>query len=122
MGELRMGVNETRFAEIIWANAPIPATELARFGEQEFNWKKTTSYTVLKRLCNKGIFQHQSGVVTVLISREKFYSIQSENFVEETFQGSLPAFLAAFTARRSLSKEDVAQLRKMVEEYEEEKS
>lgn len=121
MGELQMGVNETRFAEIIWANAPITATELAKFGEQEFNWKKTTSYTVLKRLCNKGIFQNQNGVVTVLISREKFYSIQSENFVEETFKGSLPAFLAAFTARRSLSKEDVAQLRKMVEEYEEEK-
>lgn len=118
MGELQMGVNETRFAEIIWDRAPITTTELAKLGEQVFGWKKTTTYTVLKRLCNKGIFKSENAMVTVLISRESYYSIQSENFVEDTFQGSLPAFLTAFTARRSLKPEEVEELRKMVEEYE----
>ncbi len=118
MGDLQMGVNETRFAELIWERAPIATTELAKLGAEVFGWKKTTTYTVLKRLCGKGIFRTDQGLVTVLISRESYYSIQSENFVEDTFQGSLPAFLTAFTARRSLSSEEVAQLRKMVEEYE----
>lgn len=119
MGKMQMGAVESRFADIIWKNEPISSSELAKRSEEELKWKKTTSYTVLKRLCDKGIFQNLKGVVTSLISREEFYSMQSENFVEETFHGSLPAFLAAFTARKSLKPEEVAQLRRMVEEYEE---
>lgn len=120
MADLQMGVIESRFADIIWSNEPLSSTELAKRSEEELKWKKTTSYTVLKRLCDKGIFQNQKGTVTSLLSREEFYSLQSEKFVDETFNGSLPAFLAAFTSRKSLSPEEIAHLRHMVEEYEEE--
>ncbi len=118
MSELQMGAIETRFAEMIWQNEPISSAELAKMAETELMWKKTTSYTVLKRLCDKGIFQNVKGTVTSLISREDFVSLQSEKFVDETFSGSLPAFLAAFTKRKALSPEEVAELRRMVAEYE----
>ncbi len=120
MTNLQMGAIESRFADIIWMNEPISSTELAKRSEEELNWKKTTSFTVLKRLCEKGIFQNNKGTVTSVISRKEFYSLQSEKFVNETFDGSLPAFLAAFTARKNLTPEEVAQLRRMIEEYEEE--
>ena len=120
MGELQMGVIESRFADIIWLNEPVATTELVKLSQQELNWKKTTTYTVLKRLCDKGIFRNDNGTVTSVISKSDFYSVQSEKFVDETFGGSLPAFLAAFTARKSLTREEVTELRKMVAEYEEE--
>ena len=120
MRELQMGVIESRFADIIWGNEPISTSELTRRSEELLNWKKTTSYTVLKRLCDKGIFQNKKGTVTSLISRDEFYSVQSEKFVDETFDGSLPAFLAAFTARKALTPDEVAELRRMIDEYEEE--
>ena len=120
MSEMQMGVIESRFADIIWQNEPVATTELVKLSQQELNWKKTTTYTVLKRLCDKGIFRNDNGIVTSVISKSDFYSVQSEKFVDETFGGSLPAFLAAFTARKSLTREEVAELRKMVAEYEEE--
>lgn len=120
MSELQMGVIESRFADIIWQNEPIATTQLVKISEQELKWKKTTTYTVLKRLCDKGIFQNNKGTVTSLISKREFYSVQSEKFVDETFGGSLPAFLAAFTARKSLTREEVDELRRMVSEFEEE--
>lgn len=119
MAELQMGVIESRFADIIWQNEPLSSTELAKRSEEELKWKKTTSFTVLKRLCDKGIFQNNKGVVTSVISRGEFYSMQSEKFVEETFDGSLPAFLTAFTARKNLTAAEVAELRRIVEEYKE---
>lgn len=120
MSELQMGVIESRFADIIWQNEPIATTELVKMSEKELNWKKTTTYTVLKRLCDKGIFRNDKGSVTSVISKNEFYSVQSEKFVDETFGGSLPAFLAAFTARKSLTREEVSELRRMVSEFEEE--
>ncbi len=119
MSDLSMGSAESRFADIIWENEPITSTELSKKSNELLGWKKSTSFTVLKRLCEKGIFQNQKGTVTSLISRNGFYSAQSEKFVEEIFDGSLPAFLAAFTARRTLSEKDVEALRRMVSEYEE---
>lgn len=89
---LNLGAVESRFADIIWDNEPISSTELAKQSEALLQWKKSTSFTVLKRLCDKGIFQNQKGTVTSLISRDEFRSLQSEEFVEETFNGSLPAF------------------------------
>ena len=118
MLKLQMGAFESRFADIIWENEPITAAQLARFGQAELNWKKTTSYTVLKRLCDKGIFQNDNGTVTSCLSRDEFRARQSENFVKNTFGGSLPAFLAAFTSRQALSQEDVTELRRMVAEFE----
>ncbi len=116
--DLTMGALETRFADIIWDNEPLSSSELIRQSEKLLGWKKSTSFTVLRRLCAKGIFQNQNGIVTSLISREEFFAAQSQRFVEETFQGSLPAFLAAFTSHKALSAEEVAQLRRLVAEYE----
>jgi len=119
MNDYQMGVIESRFAEIIWNNEPISSTELVKICEQEFKWKKSTTYTVLKRLCEKGIFQNIKGTVTSLITKEEFYSHQSERFVEETFDGSLPAFLAAFTSRKKLSRQDINEIRQMIDKYKE---
>ena len=114
MSELRMGAIESRFADMIWENEPVPSPELVKLAERELNWKKSTTYTVLKRLCERGIFQNQGGIVTSLISRQDFYAVQSEKFVEETFSGSLPAFLAAFTTRKKLSEEEIAELQALI--------
>ena len=119
MSDIGLGAVESRFADIIWENEPISSSEIVRLAEQKLKWKKSTTYTVLKRLCDKGIFENNKGTVTALISRQEFYSMQSERFVSETFNGSLPAFLAAFTARKTLSQEEIAELRRMVAEYEE---
>ena len=117
MKEYQLGAVESRFADIIWENEPISSAELAKRSEELISWKKSTTYTVLKRLCDKGIFQNVKGTVTSLVSKQEFYSLQSEKVVEETFDGSLPAFLAAFTSRKKLTTKEVAELRKMVEEY-----
>ncbi len=119
MSDYQMGVIESRFAEMIWDSEPISSTELAKRSEEVLSWKKSTTYTVLKRLCDKGFFQNNRGTVTSVISRQEFYSMRSEKFVEEAFHGSLPAFLAAFTARKNLTPEEVEHLRRMVAEYEE---
>ena len=119
MRDYQMGTIESKFADIIWESEPIYSAELAKRSEALFGWKKSTTYTVLKRLCDKGIFQNQKGTVTSLLSRQEFYSVQSERFVEDTFSGSLPAFLAAFTARKNLTPEEVEHLRRMVAEYDE---
>lgn len=115
MSELKMGTAESRFADIIWANEPITSGELAKLANKEFEWKKTTSFTVLKRLCERGIFQNQNGIVTSLISREEFYVRHSQNYVEETFGGSLPAFLAAFGSRKKLSEKEIDELQKIID-------
>ncbi len=119
MSDIQLGVIEAKFADIIWQNEPIQSSELVKRSESELGWKKSTTFTVLRRLSEKGIFQNNGGMVTSLISRDEFYSMQSEKFVEDTFGGSLPAFLAAFTKRKALTKEELFELRRMVEEYEE---
>lgn len=120
MSDYQMGAIESRFADLIWEKEPISSTELAKQSETLFQWKKSTTYTVLKRLCDKGIFQNDGGTVTSRISRRDFYAMQSERFVRDAFDGSLPAFLSAFTARKGLTAEEVKHLRRLVEEYEEE--
>ena len=119
MGDLQMGAVESRFADIIWENEPISSSDLAKKAEALLNWKKTTSFTVLKRLCDKGIFKNERGTVTSLISRGEFFSIQSEQFVEDNFNGSLPAFFAAFTSRNKLTQKEADELRRMISSYEE---
>ncbi len=117
MTDYQMGAVESRFADIIWENEPITSGQLAKKCEELFKWKKSTTYTVLKRLCDKGIFKNEGGTVTSVISRGDFYSARSEKFIEETFDGSLPAFLAAFTSKKKLSADEVAELRRLVDEY-----
>ena len=117
MSHKKMGVLESRFADYIWNNEPIPSGQLVKMAEKELSWKPTTSYTVLKRLCERGIFQNQGGVVTSLISREEFYARQSELFVEDTFAGSLPAFLAAFGSRKKMSEAEIEELKKIIDGF-----
>ncbi len=119
MSDYQMGAVESKFADIIWENEPISSTELSKRSEEILKWKKSTTYTVLKRLCDKGIFQNIKGTVTSLISKQEFYSLQSEKFVEETFDGSLPAFLAAFSKRKKLSADEISEIRKMIDSYKE---
>ena len=119
MEELKLGVVETVFADIIWQNEPLSSGELVKLCEKELSWKKSTTYTVLKKLCERGIFQNEKGIVSSKISKGDFVSIQSEKFVEDTFGGSLPAFFAAFTKRKNLTKDEVAELRKMIDDFEE---
>lgn len=115
MSDLRMGTAEARFADIIWEKEPITSGQLAKIGLAEFNWKKTTSHTVINRLCDRGLFKKENGVVTSLISREEYYARHSEAYVEETFGGSLPAFLAAFGSRKKLSDREIDELQKLIE-------
>lgn len=120
MSEMRLGMVEAHFADIVWENAPLTTRELTALCAKELNWKRTTTYTVLKKMCDRGIFAMNNSLVTVLISKEEFSSIQSEQFVDNHFHGSLPAFIAAFTARHAPSQEELEQIRKMMESYEEE--
>ncbi len=115
MAEYRMGELESVFADLIWKNEPISSGHLSRLAEERLSWKRTTTYTVLKRLCDRGLFQNNGGTVTSLVSREEFYAKQSQIFVEETFQGSLPAFLAAFGSAKKLSDAEIDELQKVID-------
>ena len=112
-----LGEVQARFADIVWAHAPIPSGELVKLCEKELNWKKPTTYTVLRKLCEKGLFENVDGIVRVKITREQFYSERSEQFVAESFSGSLPAFIAAFTARKPLSDAEADEILKMIEAF-----
>ena len=116
MKDMKLGVIETRFAEIIWENAPIATNQLIRLCAEELEWKRTTTYTVLKKLCEKGIFKTENSLVTVVISKQDFEGMQSEQFVEETFKGSLPAFLTAFNSRKKLSDQEIDEIQKLIDQ------
>lgn len=117
MDELKLGVVESKFADLIWQEEPLHSRDLVKLCEQKLNWKKPTTYTVLRKLCERGIFRNEGGMVSSVISREEFYARQSEKFVEETFEGSLPAFLAAFTTRKALTQEEIAEIRRLIDGY-----
>ena len=120
MQDISLGVIEARFADIIWNNAPLPSSKLVTLAQDALGWKKSTTYTVLKRLCDKGIFENNGGTVAVKLTRDDFYTLQSQRFVEDNFHGSLPAFLAAFTSGKRLTLQEVDQLRQLVQAHEEE--
>lgn len=120
MDNVSMGAMEERFAQLIWANEPIGSGELCRLALGELGWKKSTTYTVLKRLCDRGIFQNLQGTVSSRMSREELRTAQSRQFVDSAFAGSLPAFLAAFTGRKKLSEADVRELEALIRRYREE--
>ena len=116
MEDYKLGAMETKFAEIIWNNEPISSGELVKLCDKELTWKKSTTYTMLRRLCERGIFQNAGGMVSSLMSKQEFHALQSEKFVDETFAGSLPKFLAAFTLRKKLSEKEINELQKLIEE------
>ena len=117
MDDTRLGAVESQFADIIWKNAPLSSRDLVKLCQQQPEWKKSTTYTVLKKLCDRGIFQNEDGIVTPLVTRQEFHARQSQRFVEETFQGSLPAFISAFASGKKLSPQDVSDIRRMLDEY-----
>ena len=117
MDDTRLGAVDSQFADIIWKNAPLSSRDLVKLCQQQLEWKKSTTYTVLKKLCDRGIFQNEDGIVTPLVSRQEFHARQSQRFVEETFQGSLPAFISAFASGKTLSPQVVSDIRRMLDEY-----
>lgn len=117
MVEYRLTEAEENFADIIWSNEPIRSPELVKICEKKFNWKKSTTYTMLKRLEEKKIFRNKNSVVEALIKKDDFYAGRSKIFVEENFDGSLPGFLAAFTRRKKLSKKEIEELQKLINEH-----
>ena len=118
MDEFKLGAVETRFAELIWANEPLPSGELVKRCAKELEWKRSTTSTVLKKLCDRGIFQNRDGMVSSILSQKEFQSRQSRRFVEDTFSGSLPAFIAAFADGGNLTEHDISEIRKMIDSYE----
>lgn len=119
MAEIQLGVIEAQYADMIWEHEPVTSSELVKLTAEAFHWKRTTAHNVLRRLCDKGLFQNDGGTVTSLISRQEFYARQSRKFVDDTFDGSLPAFLAAFTKDKALTPEEAAEIRKMIDRAEE---
>ena len=116
MSDLKLGTIETRFAELIWENEPITTANLVKLCAEALQWKRTTTYTVLKKLSEKGIFKTENSVVTSVISKQEFEAMQSEQFVEETFKGSLPAFLTAFSTRKKLSDKEIDEMKNLIEQ------
>ena len=115
-----LGAVESQFADIVWAHAPLSTAALVKLCEEALHWKRTTTYTVLKKLCTQGIFRTEDSLVTVVITKEDFHAMQSEKFVEETFEGSLPAFIAAFASRKKPSEAELAEIRKLLDAFSEE--
>ncbi len=118
MTEIQLGMIEARYADMIWKREPVTSSELVKLTATEFNWKRTTAHNVLRRLCDKGLFRNDNGTVTSLISRQEFYALQSKRFVEDTFNGSLPTFIAAFTKNSTLTPEEAAEIRQMIDHAE----
>ncbi len=115
MVDYKLGAIESRFADIIWSNEPMATKQLVQMCADELNWKRTTTYTILKKLCEKGFFKMENSIITSQISREEYHSIQSEKFLEETFQGSLPALLVSFGSRKKLSQAEIEELHKVID-------
>lgn len=119
MKEYKLTEAETKLADLIWKGEPLPSGDLVRICEEAFRWKKSTTYTMLKRLETKGIFKNDNGIIISLIKKEEFHAVQSKQFVEEQFGGSLPKFLTAFARSKKLSDDEVKELQKLIDEFKE---
>ena len=115
MADMKLGVVEMQFAEIVWANEPLSSGTLVTLCAGQLGWKKSTTYTVLKKLCTRGILRNEGSIVTSLVSRAEYEAAQSAQFVKEHFSGSLPAFLAAFTKQKALSQDEIDEIRAMID-------
>ena len=121
MLDIELGAVQERFADIVGANEPLGSGELVKLCEKELGWKKPTTYTVLRKLCEKGLLQNVDGMVSSLVSKEEFYSAKSEQVVKESYKGSLPAFIAAFISRNDLSAKEAEEIQKMIDEFRKDK-
>ena len=120
MATYKLGDMEQKFAELIWTNAPLSTRRLVELAAEAFGWKRTTTYTMLKRLCERGLFAMQDSTVTVVIAQEDFRSQQGEQFLSEHFGGSLPKFLAAFTRRNKLTDKEIDEIAALIAAHHEE--
>lgn len=109
--------SEYRFCEILWEQEPVSSSELVRLCGERLNWKKSTTYTVIKRLSERGVLKSENAIVTSLVSKADVQECESHEIVERGFGGSLPQFIAAFTRKKKLSAEEVADIRRLIEEY-----
>ncbi len=119
MIDYKLGEIEMQFADIIWKHEPLTSKELSVLAEAELNWNRSTSYTILRKLSTKGFFRNDKAIVTSLVSKEEYAAMQSEKFVEDTFQGSLPSFLASFTKRKQLSDKEIDEIIAIIEKNKE---
>ncbi|MFG6331171.1 MAG: BlaI/MecI/CopY family transcriptional regulator [Lachnospiraceae bacterium] len=119
MKEYRLCNSDYRFMTIVWDHEPAGSGELVRLCQEELGWKKSTTYTQIKRLCEKGLLKNEKAVVESLVTREEVQAQESDAFVERTFNGSLPAFLTAFLGGRKLSAKEAQELKKLIDEYQE---
>jgi len=115
--DMELGAVQARFADIVWEHEPIASGDLVKICEKELSWKKPTTYTVLRKLCEKGLLQNEDGIVTSKIPRDEFYSAKSEQIVEDSFQGSLPAFVAAFISRKELTPKEAEEIQNMIDAF-----
>lgn len=120
MDKYKLGDMEKRFADMIWENAPVQTRDLINLCAEDFDWKRTTTYTMLKRLCDRGIFINTDGTVKVLMEKEDFLAEKGEEFLDESFGGSLPKFITAFTQRKKISDQEIEEIQKLINEYREE--
>ena len=109
---------EEKLAALIWRDAPLTSPDLVALAEREMEWKKSTTYTVLKKLCDKGVFKNENANVSVLLTRDEQIARQSRRYVEDTFGGSLPKFITSFFDGRKLTAEQATELKRLIEEYE----
>lgn len=109
--------SEYRFCEILWDNEPVSSSELVRMCNEKLEWKKSTTYTVIKRLTERGVIKSEDAIVTSLYSREEIQAAESAEVVERTFAGSLPSFIAAFTKNKQLSKEEIAEIQAIIDAH-----
>ena len=114
---INLTVAEEKLAVLIWREAPLTSPELVEIADKEMDWKKSTTYTVLKKLCDKGVFKNENATVSVVLSQDELISFQSRYFVEDTFGGSLPKFITSFFGGKKLSEEQAAELRRLIEEH-----
>ena len=111
----RVCESEYKMCLLLWDREPIRAADLARVCDRELDWSRTTTYTVIKRLCDRGVLVNESGIVRALFTKEEVQCYELEEMLEKTFQGSVPAFLAAFTKNRKLSADEIAGIMAMIE-------
>lgn len=120
MAHYELGELQERFADIVWEHEPIASGDLAKICEKELNWKRPTTYTVLRKLCEKGLIKNEDGIVVSAITRDQYYSNRSRSIIDKSFGGSLPAFIVAFTSGRKLTQTEIDELQQMIDRYREE--
>lgn len=111
---------EQQLAQIIWDHEPMGSGQLVKLAAEQLNWKKSTTYTVLRKLCDQGIFKNEGAVVTSLMNQEEYARRKGERYLEENYEGSMPKFVAAFLNKHKLSRREIEELAQMIEDYKEE--